>query len=363
MKIGVLGSGNMGCALAVLFSQNHDVTLFSNSKKASVLSERMQLYTEDTNRFLEGKIKEITNSLEAAICGSEYIFITFPAFMFEELSKKVIRLLSDNQHLVFIPGSGGAELFFKDALSKNCTITGLQRVHAVVRIVETGKLVKQSGIRQTLKVASIPYSFNDDACKSVAQLFSMKVEPIDNYLNITLVNSNPILHTARLYSIFKDYPSVSEYDSIPMFYKDWDIASSRVLISMDEELFALIDVLNKFGMEVNHITPILKHYDSWDEKSLTKKICSINSLRNISTPAIKKANGKYIPDLSSRYFASDFPFGLDIIIAFSNAFAIHISDLDKVSLWYHEIMRQINNDKKSFFTIGDSSSILRFYGK
>lgn len=362
MRIAVLGSGNMGCALSIMFSQEHDVTLFSNSTdKVPLISKNMQLYTEDTNQYLTGKIINITNSLNDAVSGAEYIFITFPAFMFANLANRLVPLLSCNQHLVFVPGSGGAEWFFKDALTKGCTITGLQRVHAVVRIFDFGKLVKQSGIRDSLKIASLPHTFNVEACKALSFLFSIKIEPLDNYLNVTLVNSNPILHTSRMYSIFKDYPAVSEYDSIPMFYKDWDIASSETLISLDKELFELIDVLNSFGMKINQITSILDHYESYDANSLTNKICSINSLKGITTPSIKKTNGKYIPDLSSRYFVADFPYGLDIIIALTRIYETSNYNLVRVSSWYHSIINSISDDINCNLVLGNSAGILEFY--
>ncbi len=68
----------------------------------------------------------------------------------------MIPYLSNNHHLIFVFGSGGAELFFKDALKKSTTISGLQRVYAVARIEVPGEVVKESGIRDALKVATLP---------------------------------------------------------------------------------------------------------------------------------------------------------------------------------------------------------------
>ena len=138
MKIAGLGAGNIGSALAVRFSLQHEVILYVNSKHPGVEYHKDMLLQSDNDVVLTGKIARITFDLPEANIGAEWIFITYPAFMFEEMASRIIPLLSEGRHLVFVPGSGGAEFFFTDALSKGCTITGLQRVHAVARIIDRG---------------------------------------------------------------------------------------------------------------------------------------------------------------------------------------------------------------------------------
>ena len=339
LTIAMLGAGNMGCALSVFFSKEHDVVLYSNSHKEPPFDPSMRLYTEDNDTYTTGQLRCVTESLEEAVSGADYIFITFPSFMFESISAKLIPLLSKGQHLVFVPGSGGVELFFKGAIEKGCTITGLQRVHSVVRMVEPGQLVRQSGIRKSLKAASIPTSFNLEACEVLSQLYKLPVEALDNYLNITMVNSNPILHTSRLYSIFKDYTPGLEYDKLPLFYEEWDNNTSELLIGMDDELFGMFKNLKENGITVDGIIPLLQHYESTDAQSLTNKICSINSFKGLKTPSKTTPNGKYLPDLESRYFTADFPFGLDILLAFSRVTGSKNELFSKVSNWFHDVTK------------------------
>lgn len=346
-KITVVGGGNMGSILSVKFSQKYDVTLFLNApyEKVSEYHKDMVVFNEDNNTFTKGKINLITENLEEAIKDADWIFITYPSFLFASFSKQLIPLLHEGQHLVGIPGSGGFELHFKDALKKGVTITGLQRVHSVARIMIKGQEVRESGVRTGIRCASIPQSFNKEAAEFISDCYSLPVEPLNNYLNVTLLNSNPILHTSRLYSIFKDYETVKEYDTLPLFYEEWSLASSNLLIEMDKELFAMFDILKEHGIEVNQITTLLKHYDSNNAVEMTKKLNSINSLKGLTTPNVKKENGKYIPDLNSRYFTADFPYGLDILLAFSHILGLASPHMQKVSDWYH----RITNTEVAFF--------------
>ena len=346
-KITVIGGGNMGSILSVKFSKKHDVTLFLNSpyEKVEEYHKDMLIFNEDNNSFTKGEINKITDNLEEAIKDAEWIFITYPSFLFSSFSKELIPLLKQGQHLVGIPGSGGFELYFRDALDKGVTITGLQRVHSVARIIKKGEEVRESGVRTGIRCASIPLSFNKEASKFLEDCYSLPVEPLDNYLNVTLLNSNPILHTSRLYSVFHDYETKKEYDHLPLFYEEWSLESSELLEKMDNELFSMIGYLKDNGMVVNQITTLLEHYESSNPLQMTKKLNSINSLKGLTTPSKLNENGKYIPDLSSRYFTADFPYGLDILLSFSYLLKIPCPNMQMVSDWYH----RITNTQRTFY--------------
>ena len=345
-KITVIGGGNMGSILSVKFSQKHDVTLFLNApyEKVEEYHKDMVIFNEDNNLFVKGKIDKITEDLKEAVKDAEWIYITYPSFLFSSFSKQLIPLLHEGQHLVGIPGSGGFELHFKDALKKGVTLTGLQRVHSVARIIKKGEEVRESGVRTGIRIASIPRSFNEEAARFISDCYSLPVESLNNYLNITLLNSNPVLHTSRLYDIFKDFEEKKEYDYLPLFYEEWSLSSSELLIKMDSELFSMLHYLTNRGIVVNQITTLLEHYDSTNAVEMTKKLNSINSLKGLTTPSKKNENGKLVPDFSSRYFTADYPYGLDILLSFAELLHIDCPNMKMVSDWYH----RVTNTKRTF---------------
>lgn len=364
-KITVIGGGNMGSILSVKFSQKHDVTLFLNAPYEMVEEYRKDLlvFNEDTNTRVKGKINLITDNLEEAVKDAEWIYITYPSFLFSSFSKELIPLLHKGQHLVGIPGSGGFELNFRGALEKGVTITGLQRVHSVARIITKGVEVRESGVRKGIRCASIPQSFNKEAAEFISDCYSLPVEPLDNYLNVTLLNSNPILHTSRLYSVFKDFEQVKEYDKLPLFYEEWSLESSELLEKMDNELFNMFKVLGDNNMPVKQITTLLEHYESTNPVEMTKKINSINSLKGLTTPSKVNENGKYIPDLSSRYFTADFPYGLDILLSFSSILNVPCPNMEMVSNWYHRVTNTERQFTLASFGIKDINDLKSIYSK
>lgn len=364
-KITVIGGGNMGSILSVKFSQKHDVTLFLNApyEKVSEYHKDMVVFNEDNNTFTKGKINLITDNLEEAVKDAEWIYITYPSFLFSSFSKELIPLLHKGQHLVGIPGSGGFELYFREALDKGVTITGLQRVHSVARIITKGVEVRESGVRKGIRCASIPVSFNKEASEFLSNCYSLPVEQLDNYLNVTLSNSNPILHTSRLYTVFKDYEQVKEYDKLPLFYEEWSLESSELLEKMDNELFSMIAYLKDNGMVVNQIKTLLEHYESNNAVEMTKKLNSINSLKGLTMPLKVKDNGKLIPDFSNRYFSADMPYGLDILLAFSHLLNIPCPNMQMVSDWYHRVTNTERTFHLDSFGLKDIKDIKKTYFK
>lgn len=362
MKIGIIGGGNMGCVLATRFSQSHDVVLYTNLvDKMHLYKKDMIVFCEDNNSSYRANIKCITSSLKELCEKSEFIFITFPSFLFEQLSKDILPYLTSAHHLIFVPGSGGAELFFKPALEKGVTISGLQRVHCVARIMEFGSLTKESGIKKELFLASIPSSINEKMCCVLEKLYCLPVRSLDSYLNITFINSNPILHTSRLYSLFKDYERVKEYNSIPLFYEEWDVESANLLIEMDNELFNIIDYLNNQGLSIHKIKPLLEYYESNNAFELSNKLRSIKAFKGLTTPVIIKDNKKYAPDFSSRYFTADFPFGLDILLSFSRFLDLKSQYLELVSNWYHSVTNSLIQFNLRDFGFNCLSDLISYY--
>lgn len=72
----------------------------------------------------------------------------------------------------------------------------------------------------------------------IEKLFEEKVKLVDSFYEVTLSNSNPILHTGRIYSMWKDWDG-TPYDRCSLFYKEWTLEASELEIEMDKEFYHL----------------------------------------------------------------------------------------------------------------------------
>ena len=69
----------------------------------------------------------------------------------------------------------------------------------------------------------------------------------------------------------------------------------------------------------------------------------------------------FIPDLHSRYFTADFPYGLSVIQQIGNIAGVDMPNIDSLIDWYDEIA--IVNDKLiiSDYGISDMETLREFY--
>lgn len=339
MKVAIIGGGNIGTLMAAeLSSVGYDVSVYTS--KPNLWSKEIEVYDSENTLLEKSHINMATNDLNAAVDNAEYVFVTVPAQLFEATAEKLLPHLQKGTKLGIIPGSGGAEFAFYNLIKKGCILFGFQRVHCISRIKEYGKSVYSLGRKDELKLASIPKASADSICKEVEHMFRIKTSSLKNYLSVTLTPSNPILHTTRLYSMFKDYNADISYDKNILFYEEWDNMSSDILLACDNELKALCDTI---PVDLNEVVPLRRHYESADSQKLTEKLKSIKAFRGILSP-MKKCGDKFKPDFSSRYFVSDFSYGLKIIKDIAGIFSVETPNIDIVWEWYNSIPEKENNN-------------------
>lgn len=333
MKIAVLGSGNIGTLIsAQLTLKGHEVHLYSRRPQ---MFEKTVIYEDaDYESKQEVMIYNISDDLKQVVSDAALVIVTVPAFAIKELIQRVFRLINTSTRVFFYPGTGGVEFYCKDFIAAGGVIFGTQRVCSVARLKEYGKHVISSGKRKEMFVASIPSSYGQEAANLIEELFDITTSALPNYLSVTFTPSNPILHTSRLYSLFQDYNPKVGYDSIPLFYEEWDLKSSNVLIELDKEVQDMCRVLT---MDLRDVKSLLTHYESKDAQSLKDKICSIKSFKGLKTPQIEQG-GRVHPDFESRYFTADFPYGLLILKAFAIVCKIDTPMMDKVIRWYQGVI-------------------------
>lgn len=164
------------------------------------------------------------------------IWVVVPAEMFIGMGQRIVPLIQTGQMVGVVPGSGGAEFAFRGVIEKGGILFGLQRVHSIARIEEYGKSVHMLGRKRKLELGSIPARKSAQLNEIVGEMFDMPCTALPNYLSVTMTPSNPILHTTRLYAMFKDYKPGTVYPRNFLFYEEWTQLSSEMLIACDAEL-------------------------------------------------------------------------------------------------------------------------------
>lgn len=344
-NIAVIGGGNIGTQFACVCA--------SKGYKVNVMSSKPELYdgtlevVDEFGHVTTGKLNKVSSNMETVIDDCQIVIVTHPAFRLKEVADQMKPHIKADMNIYVIPGTGGAEFAFRGCMEKGAVLAGLQRVPSVARLEQYGKRVRCEGLRKELFLASIPGSRAKELSQFMSNIWEIPCFPLTNYLCVTLTPSNPILHTARLRTLFADYERGKIYGRNPLFYGEWDDDSSKLLIDCDDELQKIIKIMGK--LDLREVRSLKLHYQSDTVGAMTKKLCSIRSLHNLPSPMLR-VEGGWIPDFQSRYFTADFPYGLAIIEEFAEILEVNVPNIKDIMEWYRR-------------TTGDKSRLgIRQYG-
>lgn len=358
MNITVVGAGNIGTQFSAHCAEKlHNVTLFTS--KPNKINKELFVVDENDKLIHQGAIKTATDNAAVAFSNADLIFITLPAFCMKDIAERILPYAKNGMIICIVPGTGGGECAFKKCVEKGAVICGLQRVPSVARLREYGKTVCATGYRDELFVSAIPNSETERCRNIIGSIFDgLKCSALPVYLNLTLTPSNPILHTTRLRVLYKDYCAGFYYNEVPLFYEGWTDETSELLFKCDEEVQMICRKLDMF--DLSEVRSLRIHYESETPEALTRKIKSIKGFKGITSPCVKTDKG-YIPDLNSRYFTADFPFGLSILVQISDLLGTDSENMKATLDWYYSIDEKKDEFKFSDYGINSFADFVSFY--
>ena len=326
MKICICGGGNLGHVCAgFLANRGHQVSILTT--KPELWSQTIEIVAPEG--AFEGQLAQVTSNAADAIPQAEIVLICLPGFAIHDELIKIRPYLSNTCKVGTVVSSSG--FFFEafEVLPAVNPIFGFQRVPFISRTIEYGRKAELKGYKESLHVAIEHTDAKENLRIELERLFEKPVTLADNFYEVILSNSNPLLHPSRLYTMWKDWQPGIVYPRNPQFYAEWTLEASALLIQMDEEFQNL---LKNLGLKPGSIPAVLDYYESADAESLTTKLQTIKAFQGILSP-MKEVTGGFIPDFTSRYFTEDFPYGMRFIVETAHQRNVSIPTIDQVYQW------------------------------
>lgn len=325
-KICICGGGSLAHVCAGVLSSQPEVVVNVFTRKPDLWSHRLEV-TDCNGKVYDGQLDVISNNPEEALKDCDVVFLCLPGFAIESTLMSIKPYIGNAVTGSIVCSTG----FFFTAhrvLGENARLFGFQRVPYIARTAEYGHSANLLGYKPQLAVAVENIGDKEAFRRLVEKMWMTPTKLLASHYEASLTNSNPILHTGRLYSMWKDWNG-EIYDHNILFYKEWTVDASQQLIDMDAEFMRLLDVL---PVTKGAIPSLLEYYESYDAETLTQKISSIPAFQNIASP-MKEIEGGWIPDFESRYFTEDFPYGLKYMISLAKENNVDCPNLNKVFDW------------------------------
>lgn len=329
-RICLCGGGSLGHVIAGWLSAK-------GKAEVSILTGSPDRWNKEINVFLPesevltGHLTSVSGNPAEVISNADVVLFCYPGFMIASELERIKPYLKPDAYVGSVFSSTG---FFFEALrilSPSQPLWGFQRVPFICRVQEYGSSARLLGYKPCYHIAveNVPDEQKRKFADMISEWFERPVHLLKNYYEASLTNSNPLLHTSRLYTMFGRENEGRAYPRMINFYEDWTVEAADVLIKMDHEFFNLLKVL---PVTEGYLPPILEYYESHDAQSLADKLSSIAGFKGITSPMIQTEEG-WIPDFKSRYFTEDFPYGLKYIWQLARDHNIPTPVIDEVYQW------------------------------
>ena len=279
---------------------------------------------------LSATLHQISNDPQEVVADADILLLCLPGYSIRETLLRVRDAIRPGTAVGSIVSSTGFFFEAMEVLPKTVPLFGLQRVPFIARTKEYGHSATLLGYKNQLHVAIEQTGQKEELRQTLERLFGTPTRLMQNFYEVSLSNSNPLLHPARLYDLWHDWQKGDCYPRIPLFYGEWTRQASELYIAMDDELQAL---LRKLPVTPGSIATVLDYYESKDAESLTDKLRNIEAFKGILAPMRQTDDGLYLPDFQSRYFTEDFPYGLAIVLRLMQEQGIEAPNIDRVCQW------------------------------
>jgi hypothetical protein len=270
----------------------------------------------------------ITADPAAALEEADLVFLAAPAFAHDDIITSIKDYVPPRAWLGALPAPG----FFDWAVSSaipGCRIFGAQRSPYNCRVTIPGHQVEIIGVVPRLSLSVSPRQFGAELAELVETALSLPTAVLDNFLCSTLSPSTSIFHTARTFSLLRDWNGERSYAEVPLLYEQWDDVASELYLECEAELLA---VCGRIPADMSGVVPASAHYGVATPAALTSRIRSLEGLRGIPVQ-MKAFQSGYLPDTRCRLFLEDFPFGVEAIRTLAQIVGIDTPVLDAMDAW------------------------------
>lgn len=328
MNITICGGGSLGHVCLGFLGSQPEVKVALLTHRPDAWSRTISV-SDLNGKFFEAEIETISSRPEEVIPMADVVLFCLPGFAIKKELERIKPWLNKSTMLGSIVCSTGFFFFAHKVVEADAHLFGFQRVPFIARTTEYGHSANLLGYKTSLNIAVENCPDKEDFRHLIERLFATPTHLLGCFYEASLTNSNPILHTGRLYSMWRDWDG-RPFDRCSLFYKEWTVEAAQCLIDMDADFMRLLQVL---PMDATTVPSLLDYYESHDAESLCKKLASIPAFSTIKAPMVELPEGGWIPDFSSRYFTEDFPYGLYFIVKLARQYHVATPHIDKVYEW------------------------------
>ena len=258
MKVSVIGTGNVGVAIATDLSINeHEVSLIKTSEKKSEIYDRLlrnknRVYLKENGTYKETIISNVSNDLSKVV-KADVVIVTIQSTYHEDLIKKISQYLNSSQVVVVVCSYMSSFYFSKYCLELPmiAETTGPYLEGRVELEDKVNEVVFRVGCRLTRSPLSVFNDNSKDECMEKLQFLYKGFAADYSVIESALLNPNMVLHTVgAIMSIPRIEFSDGNFCMYREAYSRKNKATLNIMEQLDKEKMFVLDALGGRKIDV-----------------------------------------------------------------------------------------------------------------
>lgn len=269
MKIGILGSGAGGCALAFdLSSSGHEVSIFdmpNYGENLEAIKKKGGIYSLSGDEEHFAKVR-VEDNIQDILKSAEIVFVVTPSYGTKPFAEICKSHVSKGYKFVICPGSSGGALEFKqslglDLLDDSILVAETHTLPYAVRVMNPGYIHIYLYVKRLI-FGVLPSIGNDVIYNIVKELWGDKVRMAKNVLETSLIDGNPVIHPPVT---LMNAALIERTKGNFRFYADGITNSvARVMEAVDNER---LDIARALGLELDS-EPQMSYLEGYIEEGM-----------------------------------------------------------------------------------------------
>ncbi len=270
-------------------------------------------------------------------CDYDIIFLTLPYRHKITRMKQLENVINKDTTIVLLPANQGAVSYLPKTIQENNPIILSERVPQISRIDEKYKSVNVYGTRRDLRM--VGKNGADPLVLAEIIPYMDQLQIMDNEFEISLISSNAVLHTSRVYNLYAN--KTENYGKEFGFYTEWTKEDGQLLIDMEDEVLALkakIEQTDNLNIEL---------YDLFIHFDINPKTAEVAMERIGNYEALSKIRF-YAEDeadlMANRYVVDDAVLGIHYYLDLAKKYDVEMPNLKMIYDWALEFVKPRVNE-------------------
>lgn len=353
-KLVVCGGGSSAHTLIPFLKDSiFEVSILTS--RPECWSHEIELQYQDTDgRLLEtftGRLEQASSKPEELIPDADYVVFCMPVHKYRVALHEIAPYINREKEVFVgtVYGQGGFN-WMVDEVKREYSLSNIVTfsfglIPWICRIIEYGKIGVTYGCKAVNVACTYPRSYFQQVKEELLENICYKwfgkghVLQSDNFLSFTLSVDNQIIHTSRCLGLYKVYgASWERREDVPMFYRDYDDVSARLLAELDSDYTKIRERIKELYPQNNYeymldylaLERLSYHSANTDIK---ESFVTSKTLVAIGTPVVQNGQGKWELDRNNRFFMDDIYYGNCIAKWMAEKLEIDVPTIDEILKW------------------------------